>query len=70
VQSKNVYPITILKHLPKSMRDKLYSLKILVANDLLEKKIDWLMDETGLSEKDVRKVLDEVKTICVGCDKK
>lgn len=64
IESKNVYPITILKCLPRDVRLKLYDLKLLVANDLLEKDIDWLVEHLELDEKKVRKILEEVRVIC------
>lgn len=64
IEKKEVYPITILKSLPAKTRQKFYDLKLLVINDLLEKSVDWLVRETGLNEKRVNNVLNEVRIIC------
>ncbi len=63
IENKKIYPITILKDLSKSVLEKLYSLKLVVANDLLEKDIHWLMKNTNLSEKNVKSILEELKII-------
>lgn len=63
VEKKKIYPITILRSLSKDVREKLYSLKLVVANDLLEKDINWLKEATGLSEAKVNIVLEELRVI-------
>jgi hypothetical protein len=64
IENKKLYPITILKSLPKRILTKLYSLQITVAKDLLNLNVEELKRKTGLSEKDVRKIQEEVKIIC------
>jgi predicted RecB family endonuclease len=68
IEKKGIYPITILKSLPKDVRLKLYDLKVLVANDLLEKDMMWLIKNLELPEKRIHDVMHEIKVICK-CEK-
>ena len=63
IDDKKIYPITILKEMSPKILEKLYSLDLIVANDLLEKDISWIMKETGFNEKKVYEILGELKTI-------
>lgn len=64
IKKKNLYPITIIKSLNGVAKERLFSLKILVAKDLLNFTVEQLEERTGLTESESIKVLEEVKAIC------
>jgi hypothetical protein len=64
IEKKRVYPITILKSLSGEVKDELYRLKILIANDLLSKDINWFVENLGIGRKRAKNILNEVKVIC------
>ena len=64
IEKQKLYPITILKKLSKEAKDKLYESKILIAKDLLRHSVKDLQKKTGLSLKEIKKILEEVKDVC------
>jgi hypothetical protein len=64
IEKSKLYPITILKNLKNETKEKLYKAKILVAKDLLNYSLEDLKQKTHLSEKEIIKILEEVKEIC------
>ena len=63
IERKKLYPITILKSLPRSIKEKLYNSNILIARDLLRYTTQELMQKTSLSEKEVVGIIRKVKEI-------
>lgn len=63
IEKRKIYPITILKSLHPLVREKLYALKLVVANDLLNKDINWLIQNTGLNKRKIENILNELKVI-------
>ncbi len=64
IEKPKLYPITILKNLKKETKEKLYELKILIAKDLLNYPLKELKQKTQLPEKEIQKILDEVRDVC------
>jgi len=64
IELKKLYPITILKTINESTKEKLFQAKILVAKNLLKYSVKDLMNKTDLNEKDINKILEEVKIVC------
>lgn len=63
IDEKKLYPITILKSLPDGIKEKLYSSKILITKDLLDYSQKELMRKLNLSEKEVGKIIEQVRVI-------
>jgi hypothetical protein len=64
IQNKKLYPITILKTINKNVKDRLFQAKIVIAKNLLNYSIGDLIKKTGLNEKEIQKILDEIKIVC------
>jgi hypothetical protein len=64
IELKKLYPITILKTINESTKEKLFLAKIVIAKNLLNYSIEDLMEKTGLNEKEISKILEEVKIVC------
>lgn len=64
IQTKKLYPITILKSISQPTKEKLFQAKVMMAKNLLNYKTEELMKKTNLSEKEINKILEEVKVIC------
>jgi len=64
IEDKALYPITIFKGLSESVKQKLFSSKIVLAKDLANHKLKDLSRKTGLSEKKLNDILNEAKHIC------
>jgi hypothetical protein len=63
IERKNLYPITIIRTIDSKTKEKLYSLKIMLAKSLLEYSIPKLIEKTGLKEKVIKNILEETKAI-------
>jgi hypothetical protein len=63
IENKKLYPITILKNLNQNTKEALYRSKIMIAKDLLNFEIDELQQKTGLSIKELNKIIEETKQI-------
>lgn len=63
IENKKLYPITILKSLNHTTKESLYRAKITIAKDLLNYEIKELKKKTGLSEKELNKIIEETKKI-------
>ncbi len=63
IEKKNIYPVTILKTLNQETLNKLYSLKLVVALDLLNKNESWFIENLNLSEKQTREIREEMKVV-------
>ncbi len=64
VDSKKLYPITILKTINESTKEKLFQAKIVIAKNLLNYSTEDLMKKTELDEKEIHKILEEIKIVC------
>jgi hypothetical protein len=67
IEKKNLFPITIFKTISNQIKEKLFEAKIVLARDLHKYNINELKEMTGLDEKTLQKVLDEVRKICTNC---
>ena len=64
IQLKKLYPITILKSISDNTKERLFQSKITIAKNLLNYSVEDLMKKTELNEKEIGKILDEVKVVC------
>lgn len=64
IQLKKLYPITILKTINENTKERLFSAKITIAKNLLNYSVQDLMRKTELNEKEINKILEEVKVVC------
>jgi len=64
ISLKKLYPITILKTINDNTKEKLFQAKIVIAKDILNYPVKDLMEKTGLDEKEIHKILEEVKIVC------
>jgi len=64
ITKKKLYPITIVKSISHATKEKLFSAKIMIAKNLLNYSVEDLIQKTGLSKKEIKKILKEVKEIC------
>lgn len=64
INDKNLYPITIIKSISHATKEKLFHSKIVIAKNLLKYSVEELMKKTELSEKEIQKILEEVKEVC------
>jgi len=64
INLKKLYPITILKSISDSTKEKLFLSKIVIAKNLLNYSAENLMKKTDLSEKEINKILEEVRIVC------
>lgn len=64
IQAKKLYPITILKTINNEVKEKLFNSKIVIAKNLQNYSISELKEKTGLNEKEINKILEEVKEVC------
>jgi len=64
IKLKKLYPITILKTINEDIREKLFQTKIVIAKNILNYSIEDLMKKTELNEKEINKILKEVRIIC------
>jgi hypothetical protein len=63
IENKKIYPITISNVLKKYELEKFYELKLVVANDVINKNITWLSSNTGIPENRMKKIIEELKII-------
>jgi hypothetical protein len=63
IEKQKLYPITIIKSLKQETKENLYRANITIAKDLLNYTIKDLKRKTLLSEKEIEKILKEVKEI-------
>jgi hypothetical protein len=59
IESKLLYPITILKSIKKEQLRKFSEANIIMVKDILEKDIKELIDKTGVSEEELLSIKDE-----------
>ena len=64
IQLKKLYPITILKTINENTKERLFSAKITIAKNLLNYSVRDLMRKTELNEKEINKILEEVRIVC------
>lgn len=64
INLKKLYPITILKSISDNTKEKLFLSKIVIAKNLLNYSAEDLMKKTDLPEKEINKILEEVKIVC------
>ncbi len=64
IQEKKLYPITIIKSISNITKEKLFRARIVIAKHLLNFPVGELMNKTGLSEREIHKIIEEVKEIC------
>ena len=63
IMEKKLYPITILKNLDNRTREKLLKLDIVLAKNLQKYTVTQLSEKTELSEKQIKKILNELSFI-------
>jgi hypothetical protein len=64
IESKQLYPITILRSVKGKTKDRLSHVRIVIAKDLLKLNHSQIKHKTGLSDKIINNMLNEVKQIC------
>jgi len=64
INLKKLYPITILKTVNDNTKERLFLSKIVLAKNLLNYSVEYLMEKTDLSEREINKIIEEVKIIC------
>ncbi|PIU22034.1 MAG: hypothetical protein COT14_03490 [Candidatus Diapherotrites archaeon CG08_land_8_20_14_0_20_30_16] len=64
IEKKDLYPITSIKYIDEKIKEKLFSANIVLAKDLLGYTTKELVLQTGLKEKEINTILNEVKEIC------
>lgn len=64
IKTKSLYPITILKTIDKKTKEKLFQARIVIAKNLLNHSVEDLIKQTGLSEKEIQKIFNEVRIVC------
>ncbi len=64
ISKKKLYPITIIKSINHNTKEKLFGLKIVIAKNLLNHPVEELVKNTGLSEREINKILEEVREVC------
>lgn len=64
VKEKKLYPITIIKSISHKTKEKLFQARIMIAKNLLNFSVEDLMKRTELSEREIHKILEEVREIC------
>jgi hypothetical protein len=64
IQNKKLYPITILKTVNENVKERLFQAKIVIAKNLLNYSVEDLMKKTKLNEKEIQKILEEIKIVC------
>ena len=63
IEKKSLYPITVLRCLPKKVKEKLFSAKIILAKDLANHSVDEIMKKTELKKHTIEKLLNEAKIL-------
>ena len=66
IETKKLYPITILKGLNATTRNKLTSNNIILLKQLTERSIPELRRQTGISKEKLRSMVDSAKAILSG----
>lgn len=64
IQAKKLYPITIIKSINEKTKEKLFQSKIIIAKDILKYSIQELINKTDLNEREIQKIIEEIKEIC------
>ena len=64
ITKKKLYPITILKSVNDSVKHKFSKENIVLAVNLLDYSLEELKKKTGISEKILRKIIDEARKVC------
>ncbi len=64
ITEKKLYPITIIHSINNETKEKLFGARIIIAKHLLDYSIEELIEKTRLSEKEINKILKEVKEVC------
>ncbi len=63
IETKNLYPITILKSLDTKTKHKLFQADIVLAKNLQKYTVAQLSEKTELSEKQIKKILNELSLV-------
>jgi predicted RecB family endonuclease len=63
VETKRLYPITILRSVTGPIRERLFRARVMLARDLLEQKIEDLERKTGLPQRILDEIKDEARKI-------
>ena len=63
IESKKLYPITILKHLDKISAERLFSQNIILASQLLSQGIEKLNFKTGIAKNKLNELINEARLI-------
>jgi len=64
IETKKLYPITILKKISNDELNKIYDVGIILAKDLSNFSEDELSKKTQISTKRIAKILEEARIIC------
>lgn len=63
IETKKLYPITILKNLDTKTKHKLFEADIVLAKNLQNYTVAQLKEKTELSEKQIKKILNELNLV-------
>jgi len=63
VETKRLYPITILRSVTGPVRERLFQARAMLARDLLEHEIEDLEKTTGLSQRVLDEIMEEARKI-------
>jgi hypothetical protein len=63
IQTKKLYPITILKNIDNKTRNKLFQADIVLAKNLQNYTIAQIQEKTELSEKQIKRILNELSLV-------
>jgi len=65
IESKGLYPITILRKLDKKSKERLSNANLMILKDLVEKSPVDISSKTGISDHKLRKIVEEAREIVV-----
>ncbi len=63
IENKKIYPITISNIIKRYELEVFFKLNLILANDLLNKDVDWLVINTKINKNRILKIIDEIKII-------
>jgi len=63
IESKGLYPITILRKVNRKSKEKLSDANMMLLKDLTEKSPAEISSRTGIKERQLRDIIDEARGI-------
>lgn len=63
VETKRLYPITILRSVTEPVRERLFQARVMLARDLLDHELEDLKRTTGLPQKVLDEIMEEARKI-------